>query len=303
MVNLIDQRGPEATLYRALSSQLYSLKDPQLHLYNWDFHQHCRKMQWHNVSLLMEDLEKDLGEIGCFEVRLGDAVPVVNSQQRGVIRTNCMDCLDRTNVVQSEIARRHLTATLHSWSHSHSHSRTDTTFKNLWADNADAISRQYSGTGALKTDFTRTGRRTRLGMLTDLLKSIVRYVRGNVLDADRQDGMDILFGKVRARVGGVLWLAEQRRQNYIVLVPLALLLLLSYFALSPLIGTASSSSGGSTIGKLAFSALSLLLMALVVKTVLAFGSVFARLPRLQPVVPSVRYGRARPTPGVKAHVI
>jgi hypothetical protein len=27
--------------------------------------------------------------------------------------------------------------------------------KNLWADNADAISMQYSGTGALKTDYTR----------------------------------------------------------------------------------------------------------------------------------------------------
>ena len=28
-------------------------------------------------------------------------------------------------------------------------------FKNVWADNADVISKLYSGTGALKTDFTR----------------------------------------------------------------------------------------------------------------------------------------------------
>ena len=28
-------------------------------------------------------------------------------------------------------------------------------FKNVWADHADMISIQYSGTGALKTDFTR----------------------------------------------------------------------------------------------------------------------------------------------------
>lgn len=28
--------------------------------------------------------------------------------QRGVMRTNCMDCLDRTNVVQNLIARRSL---------------------------------------------------------------------------------------------------------------------------------------------------------------------------------------------------
>ena len=28
-------------------------------------------------------------------------------------------------------------------------------FKNVWADHADMISIQYTGTGALKTDFTR----------------------------------------------------------------------------------------------------------------------------------------------------
>jgi hypothetical protein len=28
-------------------------------------------------------------------------------------------------------------------------------FKNVWADNADFCAKQYTGTGALKTDFTR----------------------------------------------------------------------------------------------------------------------------------------------------
>ena len=39
------------------------------------------------------------------------------------------------------------------------------TFKNLWADHADAIANQYTGTGALKTDFTRTGKRTKMGLI------------------------------------------------------------------------------------------------------------------------------------------
>lgn len=30
------------------------------------------------------------------------------SQQKGVFRSNCMDCLDRTNVIQSLLARRSL---------------------------------------------------------------------------------------------------------------------------------------------------------------------------------------------------
>lgn len=30
----------------------------------------------------------------------------IKNTQNGIIRTNCMDCLDRTNVVQSVIARK-----------------------------------------------------------------------------------------------------------------------------------------------------------------------------------------------------
>lgn len=59
-------------------------------------------------------------------------------------------------------------------------------FKSVWADNADYISIQYSGTGALKTDFTRTGKRTYLGALNDLNNSITRYYKNNFLDGFRQ---------------------------------------------------------------------------------------------------------------------
>ena len=33
-------------------------------------------------------------------------------------------------------------------------------YKGIWADNADRMSLLYSGTGALKTDYTRTGKRS-----------------------------------------------------------------------------------------------------------------------------------------------
>ena len=36
-------------------------------------------------------------------------------EQRGVFRINCMDCLDRTNVVQSAIARTVLSMQVKSW--------------------------------------------------------------------------------------------------------------------------------------------------------------------------------------------
>lgn len=61
-------------------------------------------------------------------------------------------------------------------------------FKNIWADHADVISTQYSGTGALKTDFTRTGKRTKAGLLQDGLNSLVRYYKNNLSDGFRQVG-------------------------------------------------------------------------------------------------------------------
>ena len=38
-------------------------------------------------------------------------------------------------------------------------------YRNSWADHANLISVQYAGTGALKTDYTRTGVRTHWGLL------------------------------------------------------------------------------------------------------------------------------------------
>jgi phosphatidylinositol 4-phosphatase len=56
----------------------------------------------------------------------------------------------------------------------------------VWSDHADLISRAYAGTGALKTDFTRTGKRTRQGAFDDFKKSALRYLKNNHFDGARQ---------------------------------------------------------------------------------------------------------------------
>ena len=72
----------------------------------------------------------------------------------------------------------------------------------MWADNADAVSTQYSGTGALKNDFTRTGKRNmrggtqtaitsfflklRIAVLNDGVNSMMRYYLNNFVDGFRQ---------------------------------------------------------------------------------------------------------------------
>jgi len=54
-------------------------------------------------------------------------------------------------------------------------------FLRLWANNGDALSRQYAGTNALKGDFTRTGERNLSGMMKDGVNSASRFVSINKL--------------------------------------------------------------------------------------------------------------------------
>jgi len=56
----------------------------------------------------------------------------------------------------------------------------------VWADHADLISKAYAGSGALKTDFTRTNKRTKVGALEDGYKSVTRYIKNNHFDGARQ---------------------------------------------------------------------------------------------------------------------
>ena len=176
----------------------------KLHYVYFDFHNETKGLQWHRAQLLLEQLKQGLVKGQYFRgVNMpGDANGrlEVRNQQTAVVRTNCMDCLDRTNVVQTMLARWTLTrqltdaGVLKSGESADDDKMFEQLFRNIWADNADVVSRSYSGTGALKTDFTRTGERTRAGMAQDLNNSITRYVKNNFGDGPRQDAFDLFLG-------------------------------------------------------------------------------------------------------------
>ncbi|DBA04154.1 TPA: hypothetical protein N0F65_004262 [Lagenidium giganteum] len=165
--------------------------------YVWfDFHHECRKMKWENLSKLMAEVNDQFAQYGWFEC---DGEGRLISRQKGVFRVNCMDNLDRTNVVMSLFARRTalMALNLHNEQAAKNvldspHEAFETVFKNAWADNADYVSKMYAGTGALKTDFTRTGKRTIGGAIQDGINSVTRYYLNNFSDGVRQDSLDLL---------------------------------------------------------------------------------------------------------------
>lgn len=232
LVNLVNQKGREERVKRAYEQMVRALVSPiaedteangatpekvhileaeqtqkeldRLHYIYFDFHSETKGLKWHRAELLMDRLVNGLSRGGYFRGVENPGAPGgsldIRSVQTSVVRTNCMDCLDRTNVVQSMLGRWAITQQLveagylSPGEHATADPAFEDLFRNIWADNADVVSKSYSGTGALKTDFTRTGNRTRAGMVQDLSNSITRYVRNNFLDGPRQDGFDVFLG-------------------------------------------------------------------------------------------------------------
>ena len=121
--------------------------------------------------------------------------PVVLLQQEGIFRVNCLDSLDRTNLVQSMISQMALETFL---AHRSELAPADfwTRHATLWADNGDTLSKIYAGTGALKSSYTRHGKMSLSGALADARKSATRLYVNNFIDKSRQSTIDILLGRL-----------------------------------------------------------------------------------------------------------
>ncbi|CAI4045694.1 hypothetical protein SUVZ_11G0070 [Saccharomyces uvarum] len=229
LVNLVNQKGHELPVKEGYESAVHALDDPKIHYVYFDFHHECRKMQWHRVKLLIDHLEKlGLSNKDFFHKVIdsnGETIDVIN-EQHSVVRTNCMDCLDRTNVVQSVLAQWVLQKEFETASVIPAETTWEdsapllSSYQNLWADNADAVSVAYSGTGALKTDFTRTGKRTRLGAFNDFMNSASRYYQNNLTDGPRQDSYDLFLGGFKPHAASIKSPFPDRRPVYIQLIPM-----------------------------------------------------------------------------------
>ncbi|RLN93599.1 hypothetical protein BBJ28_00019577, partial [Nothophytophthora sp. Chile5] len=206
IVNLIDKKKEQLKLGEAMAKTVADAATKDSHILAgvrlvwFDFHHECRNMKWSNLEKLVKQVDDDFQDYGCvktseisnllgvrhvlnraaaagmrvcvaFRYFCKGANGEIVSKQSGIVRTNCMDNLDRTNVVQSLFGRRSLLLQLNETEALQGNvlnspfDEFERTFKRVWGNNADAISLFYAGTGALKTDFTRTGKRTKKGAL------------------------------------------------------------------------------------------------------------------------------------------
>lgn len=198
LVNLVNHTGHEKPVKDAYERYVALLDLPKVRYEYFDFHNECRKMRWDRISLLIDKMMEDLERHSYFSSNPNDPTSV--NFQKGVVRTNCMDNLDRTNVVQASLARWTLNRQLRELGILSPEGSIDDVeavskdFREMWADHADAIAKAYGGSGALKSDFTRTNKRTRKGAIEDGFKSTMRYLKNNFFDGAKQDGFDLVTG-------------------------------------------------------------------------------------------------------------
>eukprot|EP01041_Mallomonas_annulata_P005167 gene5167-10329_t len=133
--------------------------------------------------------------------------------QYGVLRTNCVDCLDRTNVAQfcySSVALVSQLKALGIQLTSTSILELQHVLMEMWAAHGDAIAMQYGGSGAMhKMDNNATAMGTSnvenefilTGGAKNVLVAAQRYYSNVLVDFERQQAIDVLLGIFEPRVG------------------------------------------------------------------------------------------------------
>ncbi|KAI4487595.1 hypothetical protein M0804_005744 [Polistes exclamans] len=196
IVNLVEQTGKEKIIWEAYSNHVLKYNHPDITYTSFDFHEYCRGMHFENVSILINALDTVLTNMSyCWRDKEGTIC-----MQKGIFRVNCIDCLDRTNVVQTAIGKAVMEMQFSKLGLIPPDGTLPTnirqTFQLLWANNGDIISKQYAGTNALKGDYTRTGERKFTGLMKDGMNSANRYFQQHFMDDLRQAAIDTLLGNI-----------------------------------------------------------------------------------------------------------
>lgn len=193
-VCLLDQTGRELALVLSYLHHVLHKDSANIGFFAFDFHFYCRALRFQKVDHLITALDERLKSMSFCWI---DKTDQMVCEQSGVIRTNCVDCLDRTNVVQGAIAQAVCLLQLRKLGLVGPLCQLPDEFirvlQNMWADNGDAVSRQYAGTNALKGDVTRSGQRGLVGIMRDGYNSASRYYFSHMKDGQRQLAIDTLL--------------------------------------------------------------------------------------------------------------
>uniref|UniRef100_A0A8B9HAY9 FIG4 phosphoinositide 5-phosphatase n=1 Tax=Astyanax mexicanus TaxID=7994 RepID=A0A8B9HAY9_ASTMX len=137
----------------------------------------------------------------CFFIRWGDLGGLVTAHgrlQTGVLRTNCVDCLDRTNTAQFMVGKCALAYQLYALGLTDKPKlQFDTDcvrlFEELYEDHGDTLSLQYGGSQLVHRVKTYRKIAPWTQHSKDIMQTLSRYYSNAFSDADRQDAINLFL--------------------------------------------------------------------------------------------------------------
>ncbi|KAG8582449.1 hypothetical protein GDO81_008056 [Engystomops pustulosus] len=137
---------------------------------------------------------------------LGGVVGPSGHLQTGVLRTNCVDCLDRTNTAQFMVGKCALAYQLYSLGlidKPNLQFDTDAVrlFEELYEDHGDTLSLQYGGSQLVHRVKTYRKIAPWTQHSKDIMQTLSRYYSNAFSDADRQDAINLFLGVFKPTEG------------------------------------------------------------------------------------------------------
>ncbi|XP_073226134.1 phosphatidylinositol-3-phosphatase SAC1 isoform X2 [Cicer arietinum] len=231
LIKTVEKRPREMMLRREFANavgylnQIFPVEN-HLRFIHWDFHKFAKR----DASL--RDLTASSGDLA----RNGSISEMLNSMairdredmnhqhkinyfnseaphfQSGVLRTNCIDCLDRTNVAQYAYGLQALGRQLHAMGLTDvpkvdPDSSIAAALMDMYQSMGDALAQQYGGSAAHNTVFPeRQGKWKATTQSREFLKSIKRYYSNAYTDGEKQDAINLFLGYFQPQEGKpALW--------------------------------------------------------------------------------------------------
>ncbi|KAG0436408.1 Phosphatidylinositide phosphatase SAC1 [Dictyocoela muelleri] len=188
-INLICSHGGESEICQVLNSELKSLNVPNFH-----FNFKKRKIAYltSRREEFFEEISDKLDEFGF----TGDF------NQQGVMRINCIDSIDRTNMVQFLICHKIFEKQLKFLKINKKNDLPEFFFdknfqqkyEKMWIKNGDAIAQQYTDTRALKSYALLNPRINIIYLIRDKIISLQRHYKCLFTHGRLQTSHDLLTG-------------------------------------------------------------------------------------------------------------
>lgn len=215
IINLLSQgRSSEAKLIQCFECIIKSLTVDKIKYCYYDLNEVSSMNKMASSNFFIENNLREVVENQKFYCLFFDDeinAKEVKSRQKGVFRINCLDCIERSGIMESKLSALQLVYALkHIGINIFDNTQTnvldyfdDTSqplsylFNSIWGSNADFLSEQYTGTKSAHSFFYKPSYQLIDKIIDHALVSISRtFIDLGKYDKEKQKGIKSLLGEV-----------------------------------------------------------------------------------------------------------